>query len=210
MHIACIPNYQLTQHPYVLLGQNSGLPRNPKVLLKMIQHLVDSGAIIDEEDVNGNTPVDIAIKCHFYQVEGYFWKISQNLFPKGYVPISILAVYKNDFNLIKKLISASYPIDLLDPTGKSALMMASRWGNFEIVKLLVKNGAEVNQKDFGGYSAIEEAKIGGHEVIVEFLKESGAIFDSKRLNDLRRYSPNYSNFIFVLFILLFLAIGFLF
>lgn len=101
--------------------------------------------------------------------------------PPGMVPKLVLAAHDNDYAQVRSLIADGHPLEMRDYTGKTALIMASRWGHLDIVKLLVSCGADINSTDTQGFSAIEEAAMGGHSEIVELLKANGASFDPARL-----------------------------
>lgn len=97
----------------------------------------------------------------------------------GIAPRLVLAAYENNIAELKRLIAAGHPIDMKDSTGKTALIMAARWGNQEIVKILLENGANSNCVDIEGFSALDEAVAGNHTEIVKLLKPD---FDNENIS----------------------------
>jgi len=129
--------------------------------------------------------------------------------PPGMAPRLVLAAFENDIILSKTLILAGHPLEMRDPTGKTALIMAARWGHQEIVETLLNAGADINNVDSGGFSAIDEAACGGHKGIVELLKSRGARFDPIKLERLgsRKGCFGFAVFIYFLTLLVLYILG---
>lgn len=89
----------------------------------------------------------------------------------------LLAVEKNDLNLVNKLIKNKINVNESTALGNTALMVAAYKGNSAIVESLVKAGAEINLQNFDGYSALMLATVENNVDIVKFLLQNGASKD---------------------------------
>lgn len=65
------------------------------------------------------------------------------------------------------------PINELDDTQTSPLILATLKGNLNIVKMLVEKGADINQRNWQGHSSIQYACSKGWKDVVEYLLEKG-------------------------------------
>lgn len=102
--------------------------------------------------------------------------------PKGFTPL-ILAVYNNNKETVKWLISEGAKVDAQDMSGNTALMGATFKGYVDMVDLLIKEGrANVNQVNANGASALIFAATFGQADIVNKLLEAGA---NKEIKDNR-------------------------
>ncbi len=80
------------------------------------------------------------------------------------------------------LYSARDVVDSRDGFGRTALMVAARYGELEIVRFLINNGADVNYEDNDGWTALKFAAGEGKLEIVKFLINNGADVNAKDNN----------------------------
>lgn len=93
---------------------------------------------------------------------------------KGFTPL-ILAVYNNNAEAVKFLISKGAKVDAQDMSGNTALMGATFKGYVNMVDILLSEGkANVNQINANGASALIFAATFGQKEIVEKLIAEGA------------------------------------
>lgn len=77
------------------------------------------------------------------------------------------------------LYSARDVVDSRDGFGRTALMVAARYGELEIVRFLINNGADVNAKDNNGQTALILAVDGRNIELVKYLVSHGADVNAK-------------------------------
>ena len=85
-----------------------------------------------------------------------------------------LAVFRDDPNLIKTLISYGADPNKLGPNRQTPLIIASREGKFNSVKALLDGGAYPDDTDLTGRTALDWAKIKRFKRIEDLLIENGA------------------------------------
>lgn len=91
----------------------------------------------------------------------------------------ITALIREDFELVKKLISQGFPLDKTTSAGQTALIFASFKNYSEIVKILIDAGAKINIVDNIGNSALIFASSKCHKDVVQLLISAGANLDIK-------------------------------
>ncbi|XP_045479291.1 26S proteasome non-ATPase regulatory subunit 10-like [Harmonia axyridis] len=88
--------------------------------------------------------------------------------------------------LVTHLIELGSPVDALDDTDNSPLILSSSAGHYEVVCLLIKNRCNVNQKTSGGHSALQYAASKGWLEICRKLLENQADIN---IADVRSATP---------------------
>lgn len=84
------------------------------------------------------------------------------------------AAKQNNIVLLKQLIKQSVDIEARDPSGATALMLATRANHIQAAKLLIENGADVNAKDRIDDSPYLYAGARGHLDILKMTLLHGA------------------------------------
>ncbi|KAG6445296.1 hypothetical protein O3G_MSEX003873 [Manduca sexta] len=77
-------------------------------------------------------------------------------------------------NLVDYLIDCGSPLDPVDDTASTPLILASSAGRYEVVKLLINKGANVNHKTNRRQTSMHYACSKGHKEIVKLLINSEA------------------------------------
>lgn len=91
-------------------------------------------------------------------------------------PEIVLAVWKNDLQVLQKL--SSNP-DVVDPDGRTALQAAAIDSKIDVAKILLKVGANVNFQDPNGWTALHFAAQAGSAELAGLLIEHGAVAETK-------------------------------
>lgn len=79
------------------------------------------------------------------------------------------AALSGNENLVDFLIRLGSPVDPVDDTNCTPLILASSAGRFEVVRLLIGKGANVNHKSTRGQSSLHYACSKGHIEVIYFL-----------------------------------------
>lgn len=87
------------------------------------------------------------------------------------------AAQDGNIEVIRQMLKESFPVDVQDELGRTALMIITRKGNDKIAQLLVDNGASVDLQDETGVTALIIAAWGGFDKIVQILLGRGARVD---------------------------------
>lgn len=99
--------------------------------------------------------------------------------PKGQ-PAANLAIQRDSGRVFEALVAApALDVNLLNPAGESALMLAAIKGQIEWCERLLQRGAKVNQP---GWSPLHYAASGPNPRIVELLLGRGAALDARSPN----------------------------
>ncbi|CAG9333883.1 unnamed protein product [Blepharisma stoltei] len=94
-------------------------------------------------------------------------KIKQN-------PLIITAAIRCQPEIIKKILSCGFDVDIENSRGKTALFYAVSKGYNDIIQILCKNNANVNKKDKSGKSSIYKTIKAGNDKAFTLLIQFGA------------------------------------
>ena len=135
--------------------------------------LLAIGNEIDEQDVDGNTPLMIASalgKADFVQ---FLLSKGANPNQKNYVGITALhrAAQSGHNDIIDKLIDFGGQVNMPDMDGVTPLMKAVEGEKRFTVELLVRRGAIVHFRNIKGKTALDIAKENRFHQIQTFLEE---------------------------------------
>ena len=138
-----------------------------------VRNLVSSGASVDYQYANGNTP---AICCcqrgyseilQFILEQGANAELADNA---GWTPLIFAAFYTTYYECAAALIRHGVVVDAITTTDwRTALWFASRGGHLPIVQLLVQGGAYIERADNDGMTPIAIARLAGRTAVVAYL-----------------------------------------
>jgi ankyrin repeat protein len=104
---------------------------------------------------------------------------ANSLDPKGQ-PAANVAIQRDSGRALEALVAApALNVNLLNPAGESALMLAAIKGQLEWCERLLQRGAKVNQP---GWTPLHYAASGPNPRIVELLLGRGAVLDARSPN----------------------------
>ena len=86
----------------------------------------------------------------------------------------VYATFDGNYNLVKKLIESSAPINIKNKFGETALIVAVEEGWVAIAELLLENGANVNLADDLGDTPLAIAEFKRETEMIELLNKYGA------------------------------------
>ena len=125
--------------------------------LSVVKHLVNAKQNSKQTDSNGN---------------GIWHLIAMSYAQKNTEVLSTKIVKKNkdNFNLMKELISQGISLDSINNDGETALMIAVKRENLELVKLLKNLGASPYIYTPNGENALSLAETSGNIEILKLLR----------------------------------------
>lgn len=142
--------------------------------------LIKSGANVNVRDVNGDTPLSLAVhggkKALSLVTALLEAKASaKETDSKGATPLMGSVLVKGDTAVFKALIQAGCQVGAARKDGKTAVILASEAGDLATVEYLLRRGQKEGQKvnvdaqDGDGNTALHYAMLGGHEGLARFL-----------------------------------------
>lgn len=139
-------------HTPLYLASLYGNPESIKLLLA-------NEAKTNIGDADGNTPLHIAALYRHYENLEEILKVQGNpdidkLNNEGYSPF-LLAVQRPDSeSAVKLLLEKGTNVNITDPMGRNAFLVAANSSRKEYIKLLVSKGIDVNSQDNDGNTAL--------------------------------------------------------
>lgn len=145
--------------------------------------LLQYGADIDATtDLRPWTPLMIAINENYTEMVD--WLIAKGANPnhvdadQGWTPLLIacdLGLKDLTLQLLERGVQVDVKVRAGDARGRSAIHLASYYGEVELVRALLQQGIDINQQpEGGGLSALHWAVYNGHLDLIEFLLGQGA------------------------------------
>ncbi len=89
----------------------------------------------------------------------------------------ITAAFKQEWEIVRKLIDAGAPVESADESGLTALMVAAQFGNTDMLRTLLERQARIDFLDFEGRTAIHYAMAAGKREAVDLLVLYAPSFD---------------------------------
>jgi ankyrin repeat protein len=104
-----------------------------------------------------------------------FWKIAMPYREDSKMKALHLAAFNNHPEILCRIISeTTSTLDLMDGSGRTALLWGSERGHSEIIRLLLEKGADINAQSGKNGNALQCAARKGNLEIVQLLLEKGA------------------------------------
>lgn len=129
----------------------------------LVSDVIDAGADVNAVDYQGKTALIYAVQEDIK---------SEEIFSSE--TYSDSSVEENE-RLCEKLIIAGADVNVMDNSGKSALMYATENDRTNVVSALIQAGAQVNAIDSNGQNALFYATGTGNETVLQDLIDSGAM-----------------------------------
>jgi ankyrin repeat protein len=143
--------------------------------LSVVSLLIESGAELDAQDNDGQTPLYMAL------TEGYYYETVWTLLDNGASvelenangETALHLAVRNDYweNLVEVLVEKEVNIDAKNNQGETPLLVAIKWKNLvSILEYLIDNGADVMDRTDQGETALSLAIEGGCKAIIDFIR----------------------------------------
>ena len=137
--------------------------KNCEFIIKALKHYFPINEVILDEKT-GDYFIHLIIKNNIFNViKKYDNKINVNLENKIKETPLLLAVNKNDINIVRELICKGADIKKRNKADMSPLMICCKNNYQNIAELLIKKGADVNEKNILGDTPVKLAQSNGNE-----------------------------------------------
>lgn len=173
---------------YYSIEHNSfGQENETENAIKILNLLIKYGADVNTKNDEGTSLLDVSYRSSKSENKEMFKILVENGFDlesrindddSDYTPLMI-AVYKEDYDMVKYLLDKGANPNAVNNEKKTALMIANDEGNNNIAKLLIEQGANINTQDEDGCTALMTAALIGDYEMVKFLLENGADINTK-------------------------------
>ena len=139
--------------------------------------LIDHGAVIDPQNVDGDTPLSLAAKSCHRHTGTLALLLEHGARPnlrnkKGLAPLHIEA-YRGSAETIALLIQHHADPHARDAEGNTPLHLAARHGRIKNAMALLCHGAKPDARNREGHTPMDEALESGHATFAVFLKQDG-------------------------------------
>ena len=135
---------------------------------------LEHGITIKEKNLEGNTPLHIAVESGIEPVK-FLIENGSNIEEKnleGNTPIHIALASENE-KVIKYLVESGSNIEEKNLEGNTPIHIAVATQN-NLMKFLIENGSNIEEKDFQGNTPIHIAAASDNDRIVKYLIQNGA------------------------------------
>ncbi len=151
--------------------------------IRIVRPLIDNRADLFQADINGDIPIELAIKLGNQNCINELLKdVNTNNMPKTQSGLTLLhyAVRKNDKELVQLLVNRRVNLEEADLTlGKTALHMASEGNCIDAMKILLANHANIEARGACEYTPLHAAAINNKKEAVELLISNKADIEAK-------------------------------
>lgn len=144
--------------------------------IELVQRLAEAGALIDQQNDAGITPLAIAVERRLSPVIEHLLanEASPNVASVHGRPLVVEATIGGRADLVGLLIEHDGEVTVSDDAGRTPLHYAVAAGDAELTALLIDNHADVNTGDDDGRTPLAEAVDAGDQAMVTRLLEAGA------------------------------------
>jgi ankyrin repeat protein len=143
---------------------------------RVVEFLIESGAIVDSRDNDGRTALHDAGWGSETEVVNILIRHGADVNAQDNFGDTSLhrAVHKGRKKTVQNLLKHGVDVNLRDKNNQPPLFGAVWWGYKDVTELLLKNGAEVNFVDKKGRSPLSVAVEKKYKDIEKLLREHGA------------------------------------
>lgn len=148
---------------------------------EIAKYLVESGAVIDQQNIAGCTPLYQAVQHGHSDCVRTFLDMKADIEVQtrsGATPLYI-ASDKGHVSLATELLDAGADANAKTNMQMTPLLVAAFNGHAPVVRLLVSHGVDIEQRGPGGGTPLYVAAQEGRRSVAEFLIEQGAVVDSR-------------------------------
>eukprot|EP00833_Pecoramyces_ruminatium_P005024 jgi/Orpsp1_1/1179056/evm.model.c7180000067754.1 len=160
---------------------------------KIVEYLIEQGALVNDKDKNGQSPIIYACKNGKIDVVEYLLKsgaIIDDRDRNDMTPLMHAAVHGHN-DIISFLLEHNADIHARSRSGSSVLIYAAMHNQKETMELLLSYGLDINGKNSGGWTVLMHACKAGKLEVVKYLVEHGASINER--NGFRKTALIYAS-----------------
>eukprot|EP00040_Diaphanoeca_grandis_P037084 m.239844 g.239844 ORF g.239844 m.239844 type:complete len:735 (+) comp33752_c0_seq4:431-2635(+) len=142
---------------------------------KIVVHLVNEGASLDDVDIVGNTALLYAVYGGHRDVVSELISRGRSLQERNSKNHTALlqAACGGHLHLVEWLLTQGFSLDEADHDGNTSLLFAAWGGHLDLIHFLLENGSSLHEQNHNGHSIFLSAANGGRVEIVEWLLGQG-------------------------------------
>ncbi len=110
----------------------------------IVPKMAKSGADVNSKDIQGETPLDIAVSYRFYHIVRMLLDFGADVDGSNALYNSIYP-YDDDIKTFNLIMEHHLDVDVTDKDGNTILMRAFQFGKNEIIETLLESGADINK-----------------------------------------------------------------
>lgn len=121
-------------------------PENSHQRIEIVKHLVNNGADLHKQDLNGYTALHLAIGSNLVEVVKFLiskGSIVNQRNKFGETALFMAAEFETDMEIVKLLVENGAELDARDHHGSTPLFNALKLKNLELTKYLIEKGCEL-------------------------------------------------------------------
>jgi len=142
-----------------------------------ITALIEQKADVNARDVNGNTPLNDAVREKRDEVAKHIRELVPGTQvqwePAAAAVMMCDAAYQGDLSQLKRLLENGVSVNAADYDSRTPLHLSSCEGHSEVVQFLLARNAFVNARDRFSCTALQDAVRHGKTEVQKILKEAG-------------------------------------
>ena len=149
----------------------------PQMLADIARLLVEHGADLHAQNINGETPLHAAAKGKSVEVERVLLEHGANVGAEdkyGRTPLHQAVEVYGGVEITRVLLEHGANVDAEDIQGRTPLHGAAKYGSVEVVRMLLEHGANVGAEDNQGSTPLHDAAVYWRVEVVRVLLEHRA------------------------------------
>mmetsp|Transcript_26024 Transcript_26024/g.58867 ORF Transcript_26024/g.58867 Transcript_26024/m.58867 type:complete len:2813 (-) Transcript_26024:149-8587(-) len=142
---------------------------------RVVELLLEEGALKNQKDRWGNTPLQDAINCKQGPVVQLLVQWKCELDPETSTARLAMAAHQGELETLKLIIQHGITPNTVDADSRTPLHLAASQGHDKVIEYLISMKADVNAKDRWGRTPLQDAVENGHVHVAEQIHYKGGL-----------------------------------